>query len=61
MGDYLRYALSFAEIDKIIVGVDSLHQFNEVISACMGPRLKAPRKVNCFDPVLTNPAGWVSL
>jgi len=54
----LAYPLSFSEIDRIVVGVDSVNQLKEIITAtelsmpCDLPHL------NCEDEKLINPSFW---
>ena len=57
----LRYALSFPQISKVIVGVDSQKQLREIISASSGdfPELWDTLKTN--DLCLINPANWDAL
>lgn len=57
----LRYALSFSEITKVIVGVDSVEQLNEVMLAADGSALDAPAEIQTNDINLLNPANWPSL
>lgn len=57
----LKYALSFKEINKVIIGVDSLAQLKEAIKAADGV---FPEKFNTLrtdDVNLLNPAHWDSL
>lgn len=57
----LRYAMSFREIDKIVVGVDSLKQLDEIIRASRGSLPELPANLHCSDIDLVNPARWSSL
>jgi aryl-alcohol dehydrogenase-like predicted oxidoreductase len=57
----LRYALAFSEITKVIVGVDSVEQLNEVMLAADGSALDAPAEIQTNDINLLNPANWPSL
>ena len=57
----LRYALSFPEISRAIIGIDNLNQFNEILQAAQGP---APQTRDAFktnDPDLLNPGRWAAL
>lgn len=54
----LRYALSFNEIDKVIVGVDTLSQLEEVIAASNGMIPNATNRLRSDDVDLINPARW---
>lgn len=57
----LRYALSFPQISKVIVGVDSLPQLQEILMAAEGPLPKIPDDLTISDMNLVNPAQWSSL
>lgn len=57
----LRYVLSFSEISKVIVGVDSLQQLNEIISAANGISPVVTEKIQCSDIDLINPAHWSAI
>ena len=54
----LRYALSFSEIDKVIIGVDSLSQLKEICASAVGPKPEVPLKLRTNDVDLLNPARW---
>jgi len=54
----LAYPLSFSEIDRIVVGVDSVNQLKGIIAAtqsCMPCDLP---DLNCEDEKLINPSFW---
>jgi aryl-alcohol dehydrogenase-like predicted oxidoreductase len=54
----VRFALSFPEISKVVVGVDSLDQLKDIVVASRGP---APRVGDAFrtdEAELLNPARW---
>ncbi len=57
----LRYALSYSEITKVIIGVDSLKQLKEVLQAIAGPMPQVPRELQTHDIDLLNPARWAAL
>jgi aryl-alcohol dehydrogenase-like predicted oxidoreductase len=57
----LGYVLSFSEISKIVVGVDSITQLNQVIQATRGAPLNVPDKLKIDDINLINPANWALL
>lgn len=57
----LRYALSFSEINKVIIGVDSLIQLKEVLQAAKGTAPPVPDAFRTTDLELINPARWVAL
>ncbi len=54
----LGHALSAPEIDRVVVGVDSLAQWREVLEAAAGTPEPAPAHVSTLDPALLNPAAW---
>jgi aryl-alcohol dehydrogenase-like predicted oxidoreductase len=54
----LRYALSFQQISKVIVGVDSLQQMNAIISASVGPSPKVPDDICTSEVELLSPTNW---
>lgn len=57
----IRYALSFPEIEKVIVGVDSLAQFKGILQAAEGSPFSVPEDVQSEDTDLLNPANWSQL
>ncbi len=57
----LRYALLFSEIDKVIIGVDSLKQLDEILQAEKCPTPQIPDTLKSDDPDLLNPARWPAL
>ncbi len=54
----LRYPLSFDEIDKVVVGVDNVTQFSEIISATNGEVPIIPDALYTNDVNLLNPTYW---
>lgn len=54
----LRYAVSFPEIDKVIVGVDSLKQLQDVLLAVEGSIPGVPDELDTEDPDLLHPSNW---
>lgn len=56
----LRHVLAQSEIDRVIVGVDSLSQLQEVLQATEGDMPQVPPDLHCNDPDLINPARWNS-
>jgi len=54
----LQYALSLPEVDRIIVGVDSLQQLEQIIQASTYKPLSFPNSFSCDDERLVNPASW---
>lgn len=57
----LRYALSIAGIEKVVVGVDSLSQLQQIIGAAKGACLPLPDSLSTCDPLLLNPSKWTDL
>lgn len=58
----LGYVLSFPEIDKVVVGVDSLDQLRQLIDAAKMPNSQnAFPEISSADEKLINPSYWSSL
>jgi len=57
----LRYALSIPEIDKVIVGVDSVAQLQEIFAAAEGEAPGLPNWPDSVDIGLINPTLWCAL
>jgi aryl-alcohol dehydrogenase-like predicted oxidoreductase len=57
----LRYALSFPEVSKVVVGVDSLLHLKEILRSAEGPRPAFSAQMSCTDRELLNPSFWDSL
>ena len=57
----LRYALSYPQIKKVIVGVDSVKQLKELTEAAHGPLPYVPNQLFSNDINLLNPANWAKL
>lgn len=57
----LRYAMSFTEISKVVVGVDSLGQLKEILQAAEGAMPIVPEDIQTNDIDLLNPACWNQL
>jgi aryl-alcohol dehydrogenase-like predicted oxidoreductase len=54
----LRHALSFAEISKVVIGVDSLNQLKEILQASATAMLPVPAELHTNDINLLNPSHW---
>ena len=54
----LAYPLSFSEIDRIIVGVDSVNQLKEIIAATESSMSCDLPDLYCEDEKLINPSFW---
>lgn len=57
----MAFPLSFAEIERVVVGVDGTTQFKELILAANAPQSSFPRDLACDDERLINPANWHQL
>ena len=57
----LAFALSGSRISRVVVGVDSLSQFEEILSASKVNLEEFPDELNVTDPILVNPSLWGSL
>lgn len=57
----LRYPLSLPEIDKVIVGIASVAQLDEILAAASGPMPPLPSWPASLDKTLLNPAFWSNL
>jgi aryl-alcohol dehydrogenase-like predicted oxidoreductase len=60
----LIFALSWPEIDRVIVGVDSASQLNEILSVtntANTDRIDFPNYLESMDSLLTNPSKWKQL
>ena len=57
----LNYSNSFNEINKIIVGIDNLSQFKEILSYDFSKDYQKLPSLNCHDKMLINPSNWESL
>lgn len=54
----LGHVMSFPEIDRVVVGVDSLVQLNEILECAEFEPLRAPAAIATADHDLLNPARW---
>ena len=56
----LAFVLSESRISKVVVGVDSLRQFEEILSASEKPSTvgSVPEELTCSDLGLINPSRW---
>ena len=57
----LSYALGFPEIGKVIVGVDSARQLDELIGMSAAAAAPVPPDLQCRDVDLLNPSRWAAL
>ena len=54
----LAFALSSPEIDRVIVGVDSLQHLNQILNVETDADLDFPNYLESTDSLLTNPSKW---
>lgn len=57
----LRYALSFPQIGKVVIGADSHQQLKEILEAVEGTLPVIPDSLSTSDAYLINPANWARL
>ena len=57
----VRYPISFSEISKVLVGVDSVNQLKEIYKASSGTLPKIPDELQTTDADLLNPSNWEQL
>lgn len=57
----LRYAMSFTEISKVVIGVDSLSQLKGILQGAEGAMPMVPEDIQANDIDLLNPAHWNQL
>lgn len=57
----LRYLNGLAEVDRVVVGVDSVTQLQQILSAAKGNLTKLPQFNWMGDDRLLNPACWSDL
>ncbi len=56
-----RYALSFPEIDQVVIGVESVRQLKEILASLEGALPKIPAAFSGADIDLINPSRWSTL
>ena len=54
----IRHAVSFPEISKVLVGVDTVNQLKEIFIASSGVLPKIPAELYTDDSDLLNPSNW---
>lgn len=54
----LRPFLTMPEIEKLVIGIDSLGQFTEIAQVFSQPELAFPQELSCTDVQLLNPSLW---
>lgn len=55
----LGFALSFEEIARVVVGVASLQQLDDIVQAARVSVSPLPDAINCEDPDLVDPLRWI--
>ena len=54
----LQFAKSFKEINKVLVGVDNVNQFKEILSFNFQKNFIDFQDFSCSDEMLINPSNW---
>lgn len=57
----IGYVLGFPQIDRVVIGVDSLAQLTEILHSLGAPPSGIPSELFACDPVLVNPSRWSEL
>ncbi len=57
----LRYCLSLPQVDRVVVGVESVAQLREIVDAAQGDLPPPPDWCMPVDAMLANPAKWNQL
>lgn len=57
----LAYPCSFSEVDRVVVGADSVSQLEQIINAALGDAPDDLPDLRCDDENLINPAHWFQL
>ena len=57
----LAFPLSFPEIDRVVVGADSVSQLAQILSATNSLSMRELPDLQCEDETLINPATWPTL
>lgn len=57
----LAFSLSFSEIDRVVVGADSLGQLQQIFDVVKLPSIFDFPSIDCDDDCLINPSRWPSL
>jgi len=57
----IRHALSIPQIEKVVVGVDSANQLQEIVTAADGSLPIIPSDISCRDEKLLSPHLWNQL
>jgi len=54
----LRFALSVPDVSRVVVGVDSAAQLNDILDAAVGSALDVPADLRAVDLELITPSKW---
>ena len=57
----LAFTLGFSEVKRVVVGVDSVQQLNEILGAVNSLLPNLPNWPQPIDPILINPSQWSRL
>lgn len=57
----LRYVCNLSKVDRVVVGVDTVNQLNEIVKAAEGQLASLPEFKTLQDARLINPASWSQL
>lgn len=57
----LRYVTNFSEVDRVVVGVNTVSQLHEIVEAAEGRLANLPEFNTLQDARLINPASWGQL
>lgn len=57
----IGHCLSYAEISRVVVGVDSAAQLAEIVEAAVASAARAPASLATNDSALLDPSRWASL
>jgi aryl-alcohol dehydrogenase-like predicted oxidoreductase len=57
----LRFVMSFDEVRRVIVGVDTIGHFQEILTATSGDFPPRPVELRSTDLALLNPSNWYQL
>ena len=56
----LSFVCSWSEVDRIVVGVDSLQHLREILAAYRLRSLEFPKHIQSDDVALINPSEWIN-
>ena len=57
----IRHAISIPEISKVVVGVDSRNQLEQIFKATKGDLPQIPEELFTNDSNILNPSNWAKL